>query len=80
MLDDDEKLAEILGVDITLGTVTVASTAGFVLWSLRGGLLLATALSKAPTWASIDPLPMLDSYPTKAKDDTELEGMFQNND
>ena len=75
-LEQQEKFGEILGLDISIGTVTIASTAGFVLWSLRGGLLIATALSHMPSWKMIDPLPILDSYPSQNREEKEFEGIF----
>jgi hypothetical protein len=32
---------------------------GYVLWLLRGGVLMATVVSSVPAWAGIDPLPVL---------------------
>jgi len=44
---------------------------GYVLWLLRGGLLLSTLVSTLPAWAVIDPLPVL----SRAKrDDDEDDG------
>ncbi|MEZ6095181.1 MAG: cadherin-like domain-containing protein [Pirellulaceae bacterium] len=44
------------------GTLTAAAVISYVLWYLRGGVLMATLLSQMPTWRVIDPLPILDSY------------------
>ena len=41
---------------------------GYVLWTLRGGALIAAALTQLPTWAMIDPLPVLECY----KDENKL--------
>lgn len=46
----------------TVGTVTAAGTLGYILWSLRGGVLVAAALSQFPTWRMIDPLPVLETF------------------
>jgi hypothetical protein len=47
---------------------TVAATfgtLGYLLWSLRGGVLLAATMSQSPVWRFIDPLPVLDQYVTQ---------------
>ena len=40
--------------------LSTAFSVGYVLWCLRGGYLLATALSAVPVWRNFDPLPILD--------------------
>jgi hypothetical protein len=48
---------------ITVGTAAIASTGltvGFVVWALRGGLLLSSVLVQAPAWRRFDPLVVLD--------------------
>ena len=64
MLDDlDEAFAKeehrnnILAYGLK-GT-TWSLSAGFVAWALRGGSLLATAMSSIPIWRGLDPLPIL---------------------
>ena len=39
--------------------MTFSLSAGFVAWVLRGGSLLATAMSSIPIWRGLDPLPVL---------------------
>ena len=48
--------------EMTVGAVTAVGTIGYILWALRGGTLLALALSQLPAWQMIDPLPILESY------------------
>ena len=36
-------------------------TAGYIIWSLRGGFLMATLVQSLPTWTHIDPLPIVES-------------------
>jgi len=35
---------------------------GYVLWCLRSGTLMASALSSLPLWRTFDPLPVLDFW------------------
>ena len=58
---------------------TVSMTAGYLIWSLRGGMLLATFVTSLPSWQWIDPLPILESYPESARKQSkeELDRFFQ---
>src|SRR5207247_8021549 len=47
--------------------MTTAFTAGYVIWTLRGGYLIATVLSSVPAWRMMDPLPILDSHDRSKK-------------
>ena len=40
--------------------VVVFVTTGYMLWALRAGVLLASAMNTLPTWTQFDPLPVLD--------------------
>ena len=45
-----------------MGVATAVSSAlsvGYVVWTLRGGYLVASLLSSVPAWQFIDPLPVL---------------------
>ena len=47
---------------LTAGTATgivAVMAAGYTMWTLRGGYLLATFLSSLPAWRAFDPLPIL---------------------
>ncbi|MDH3584431.1 MAG: cadherin-like domain-containing protein, partial [Phycisphaerae bacterium] len=63
---DDMK--QEMGADIRLKdlvvdgamTVSISLTAGYVLWTIRGGYLLASLLTQMPAWRIVDPLPILD--------------------
>lgn len=47
---------------LTLGSSTLVTTGlsvGYVLWLARGGVLVASLMSSVPTWAGMDPLPVL---------------------
>jgi hypothetical protein len=47
-----------------IAITTITTTPGYVIWSLRGGFLMAALVSSLPTWSHIDPLPVLDSRRT----------------
>ena len=47
---------------VYLGSAIVSSiglSVGYVVWLLRGGMLLASLLSSMPAWQFLDPLPIL---------------------
>ena len=48
-------------------------SAGYLAWCLRGGALIASALSSLPAWRSFDPLPVLEFWErnNKSKNDEE---------
>jgi hypothetical protein len=45
-----------------VSSVGAALSAGYVVWALRAGALLASALSSLPAWVSFDPLPVLEFW------------------
>ncbi len=64
-MDDEMKFDK-----IAIGSSIAASTGlsiGYVLWLLRGGVLVSSLLSSLPAWRMIDPLPVLG----KSRDDDE---------
>lgn len=73
-LRSDRKLAALA----TATTTTVSI--GYVLWLLRGGLLVASVLSSLPAWSALDPLPILSSHSRKRAqsnlDQDSVEAMF----
>jgi len=40
---------------------SLSVTAGFLVWLLRGGALLASMFSISPLWRQLDPLPIVNS-------------------
>jgi hypothetical protein len=53
---------------------------GYVLWLLRGGVLLSSVLSSLPAWRMVDPLPVLASLDRSSKDkedDESLESVIE---
>jgi VCBS repeat-containing protein len=59
-------------IQMTVGAVTSVGALGYLLWTLRGGALMAVALAQLPSWRMIDPLPVLESY-TAARHGNEDE-------
>ncbi len=68
LLDDLNAMDHRLGLlinrqDLALGTALTASTAfavGYVIWMLRGGMLLTSLIAQLPAWRLVDPLVVLD--------------------
>ena len=54
----DDKRQEAFQVSTTT-FVSSALTVGFVTWLLQSGSLVATAVTTAPLWQSLDPIPVL---------------------
>ena len=44
---------------------------GYIIWLLRGGILLSSVLSSLPAWRNIDPLPVLSSFSSSTDEDDE---------
>jgi hypothetical protein len=67
-------------VGSTLAATTGLSV-GYVVWLLRGGMLLSSVLSSLPAWRLVDPLPVLASLEKSAKkdqaDDESLEAVIR---
>ncbi len=74
-LEELEKTHEsfVANLDISIGSVAMLATTGYILWSLRGGVLIAAAMSQMPNWRFIDPLPVLESYADKREETEETE-------
>ena len=49
--------------------VTTSLSIGYVVWVLRGGVLLTGLLASMPAWRSIDPLPVLARVDARGRDD-----------
>jgi hypothetical protein len=54
-------------------TIAVSTTVsvGYVIWMIRGGVLLSSLLSSMPAWQLIDPLPVLPGFGEKVVDDEQ---------
>jgi parallel beta-helix repeat protein len=59
--------------------VTTSVSIGYVIWLLRGGVLLSSLLATLPAWRSLDPFPVLagaGGHDEPAEDDS-LQGMLK---
>jgi hypothetical protein len=78
--DQFDEISEKSGLSdlhLTIGAITGFGALGYVLWALRGGALMALALSQLPSWRMIDPLPVLESYAVKTGEQPdELDPFF----
>ena len=55
--------------------VGVGFSIGYVVWLLRGGLLLTSVLSSLPAWRFVDPLPVLGRLTQEDSDDGEDDSL-----
>jgi hypothetical protein len=51
--------------------VTSGLSVGYVIWVIRGGVLLSTVLSSMPAWQFVDPLPLLGSGGSRRDSNSE---------
>ena len=77
----EEVVGEIDFNQTMLGSAIVMSTGlsvGYVIWLVRGGMLLSTLLSSLPAWQILDPLPILARKKDgdEADDDESLESIL----
>ena len=70
---------QIQGIHFDVGTITLAASMGYVIWMLRGGVMMAALLTQLPTWKMLDPLTVMDSYAfAKSESSTdELNSYFE---
>lgn len=59
MTDQMSKTPEIVAVTVAVGSGMVAS-AGYVIWSARGSLLMTILIAASPLWNQFDPLVVLE--------------------
>ena len=74
MDDFQDELRDNHAVKYAAGTIAVGSlamTAGYLFWTIKGGFLLASVVSQLPAWQFMDPLPIYDSMPGGYFDDEE---------
>jgi hypothetical protein len=55
--------------------VSTGVSLGYVIWLLRGGVLLSSLLASLPAWRSIDPLPVLMNLNGRNKNDGEDDSL-----
>ncbi|MDH3209578.1 MAG: cadherin-like domain-containing protein, partial [Burkholderiaceae bacterium] len=77
MLEQSEDRRITLASSLAL---TSGVSIGYVVWLVRGGVLLSSMLSALPAWQMIDPLPVLAAAKGKRKEidpyDAEVERLF----
>lgn len=72
----DEVRGEQAEAAVLIGSSALVSgglSVGYVLWLLRGGVLVATVMSSVPAWAGIDPLPVLAQARRDDEDDADQD-------
>ena len=72
---DQKLMSQITTQDLVIGTALTVSTTftvGYVIWMLRGGMLLTSLLAQIPAWRLIDPLVVLNQA-HNFEDDGEQE-------
>jgi predicted outer membrane repeat protein len=69
---------ETVAIVTSTGLATTLSV-GYVMWIMRGTMLIASLLAQMPAWRFIDPLPILDALDDAADedDDESLESILQ---
>ncbi len=65
-------------VAISAGAVTFGVSVIYVLWLIRGGVLMGSYLSAMPAWRVLDPLPVLPQAGGAAGEDDEEDGTLDN--
>ena len=80
----DSVSEDVTGVDESeqmVGTAAVSLggsfTVGYVLWTLRSGLIVSGLLAQMPAWKLVDPLIVLDGLAGEDEDDESLESIIQ---
>jgi len=85
-LDDQrDQLQNSLPTRVEFATPAVAISSGlsvgYLVWLVRGGVLLGSVMSSMPAWRTFDPLPVLDNLSGDDNDDSEtLESMVEASD
>jgi sugar lactone lactonase YvrE len=76
--DIDAQLPQQSALVVSSVAVTGSLSVGYVLWLLRGGLLLSSLLSSLPAWTVIDPMPVLSrsGHDDEDEGDDPLEKLF----
>ncbi len=66
---DDQMQDTLFFKDLVVGSALTASTGltvGYVVWMIRGGMLLSSLIAQMPAWRLIDPLVVLSSFDDEA--------------
>jgi VCBS repeat-containing protein len=62
----------VVGTAVAVGT---GLSVGYVIWLLRGGLLITSLLSSLPAWRFVDPLPILGKLQGDDEEDADQESL-----
>jgi len=68
-MDEGHRAMVATGLGVTGGL-----SIGYVVWLVRGGVLVSSMLSALPAWQMIDPLPVLASAPPRTRSKREAAG------
>ena len=83
VMDEQRDKLQSFGLDakVISGAVSVSTglSIGYVIWLVRGGLLIGSVLSTLPAWRNIDPLPVLSTLDgdQDGDDDDSLEDLVE---
>ena len=69
--DVQEELQLDKTVTISVAGVSLGLSLVYVLWLIRGGILMGSYLSALPAWRVLDPLPVLSRVDDEADEDDE---------
>ena len=69
--DVQEELRLNRSVTISVAGVSLGLSLVYVLWLIRGGVLMGSYLSALPAWRVLDPLPVLSRVDDEAQEDDE---------
>jgi hypothetical protein len=61
-------------INISVVSVSLGLSLVYVLWLIRGGVLIGSYLSALPAWRMLDPLPVLSRVDEEEDDEEPLEG------
>jgi hypothetical protein len=79
-LEQMDRMREDIRKELNLDSTVAISAAGaalggsviYLLWLIRGGVLMGSYLSALPAWQVLDPLPMLERLKDPTQDDDDL--------
>jgi len=83
-LEQMDRMREDLRKELNLDSTVAISAAGaslggsiiYLLWLIRGGVLMGSYLSALPAWQVLDPLPVLERLKDPTQDNDELSDDF----
>jgi len=86
MLEQLDRLREEIRKDLNLEQSVAITAAGatfgvsviYVLWLIRGGVLMGSYLSALPAWQVLDPLPILERLKNPAEEEDDSFEEFEN--